>query len=89
MGDGSFIYRRPSGIYVFRLSVPESHRKWFSGAAIHPSTHRHERMLATGLAQQLRVTWAAIRAETRANIRRTSAYVCPSCTGLLIDRFQQ
>lgn len=63
MGYGNFLYRRPSGIYVFRLTVPESHRKWFTGAEIHQSTHLRDRGPAAAVAQQLRVAWSSIMSE--------------------------
>ncbi|MEY8689685.1 MAG: site-specific integrase [Leptothrix sp. (in: b-proteobacteria)] len=66
MGYGTLLYRRSSGIYVFRLSVPEACRSWFSRSEIHHSTHQRERAVATLVGLQFRVGWLAIMGELRA-----------------------
>lgn len=65
MGYGTLVYRRPSGIYAFRLSVPDARRRWFDQGEIHRSTHHRERARAITAALQLRLGWTAILEEMR------------------------
>lgn len=66
MGYGSLVYRRPTGVYAFRLCVPSTLRHWFGHAEIHRSTHQHERRRALVVAARLRIGWHRVFTEVSA-----------------------
>jgi hypothetical protein len=57
MGSQSHIYRRPSGVYVIRVSVPERHRARVGRGEIHVSTQVRDYEQATITALSVVLEW--------------------------------
>lgn len=66
MGYGNFVYRRPSGIYVFRLIVPAARRHWFDRNEVHISTGERSRLAGTSVALRWRMAWDQVMSEQAA-----------------------
>jgi len=63
VGYGNFVYRRPSGIYVFRLIVPPARRHWFGRSEVHISTGERNRLAGTSVALRWRMDWDRIMSD--------------------------
>ncbi|MNJ42128.1 hypothetical protein D3C77_370800 [compost metagenome] len=51
------LYRRPSGIYVLRITVPTRYRSEFAQSEIHVSTRTHYLLAAKAVAAHLMLRW--------------------------------